>query len=109
MRTVPAIIAATFLLASAPYAFAESSCPADTPAAAIDQLPEKCRAEMDTWAMGQPDSSVDVQGDIVVGTVLPETVTFAEVPVYKSYGYVVVNKKRMLVDRKNRTVIKVYN
>lgn len=108
MKTFTAISAAMLMLAGTPYARAESSCPADTPAAAIDQLPEKCRAEMDNWAMQQPDTSVDVSGVIVVGAVLPETVTFVEVPAYARYGYVVVNKKRLLVDRDRRMVVKIY-
>jgi uncharacterized protein DUF1236 len=108
MKLIPAVSAAFLLLATAPFAFAESSCPTPTPDMKFEQLPEKCRAELDTWAKSQPDSSIDVQGDIVVGTVVPDTVQFVEVPVYNRYGYVVVNKKRVLVDRDTRTVIKVY-
>ena len=108
MKTMFATAAVLLTLATAPSAFAESSCPTEGTVQAMDMLPEKCRAELDTWSMTQPETSVDVQGDIVVGTVLPETVTFVEVPTYKAYGYVVVNKKRMLVDRNTRTVIKVY-
>lgn len=108
MKTFAAVSAAMLMLAGAPYAYAELSCPADTPAAAIDQLPEKCRAEMDTWAMQQPDSSVEFSGEILVGAVLPETVTFVEVPAYTRYGYVVVNKRRLLVDRDTRMVVRIY-
>ena len=43
-----------------------------------------------------------------MGAALPETVTFMEVPTYNSYGYVVVNKKRLLTDRDSRTVVKIY-
>ncbi len=108
MKLITAVSAAVLLLATAPVALAESTCPVTTSEAQFDLLPEKCRAEMDTWAMSQPDTSIDIQGDIVVGTVVPETVQFVEVPVYKRYGYVVVNKKRILVDRDTRTVIRVY-
>ena len=108
MKSIVGLSVLMLLVSSAPAAFAESSCPADQTAQMIDQLPEKCRAELDIWVTTQPDTSVDVQGDIAVGAVLPETVTFAEVPAYPHYGYVVVNKKRMLVDRKTRAVIKIY-
>lgn len=95
-------------MALSPAAWAESSCPADQTGQMVDQLPEKCRAELDSWAATQPESSVDVEGNVVVGTVLADSVTVTEVPAYKHYGYVVVNNKRVLVDRNTRTIIKVY-
>ena len=64
--------------------------------------------EVDTWVMEQPDAGVTVDGDIVVGTPLPDSVEVIEVPNYDTYGYVVVNKHRVLVDRKSRKVVKVY-
>ena len=65
--------------------------------------------EVDTWVMGQPDTdSVTVDGDIVVGTPLPGTARVIEVPNQPDYNYVVVNKKRVLVEKKTRKVIKVY-
>lgn len=108
MKTVLATTAILFALAAAPSAYAESDCPADTTAQQMAQLPEKCRSEMDAWVMQQPETGIDVQGEVAVGTVLPENTQFVEVPAYSPYGYVVVNKKRMLVDRKTRAIIKVY-
>lgn len=64
--------------------------------------------QVDTWVMTQPDTSVDFDGDIVVGTALPGTVTFIDVPDQPDVAYVVVNKKRVLVNKKTRKVIKVY-
>jgi hypothetical protein len=64
--------------------------------------------EVDTWVMEQPDTGIAVDGDIVVGTPLPDTVQIIEVPNYDSYGYVVVNKRRVLVDRKSHKVVKIY-
>jgi hypothetical protein len=108
MKTILGTTALVLMLATAPAAFAESSCPTEAAGQLIDQLPEKCRAEMDTWSMAQPDTSVDFQGEVAIGTVLPETVMFTDIPTYKPYGFVVVNKKRMLVDRNTRAVIKIY-
>jgi hypothetical protein len=64
--------------------------------------------EVDTWIMEQPDAVVTYEGDVVVGAALPDTVQIIEVPKHKKYGYVMLNKKRVLVDRNNRKVIKVY-
>ena len=64
--------------------------------------------EVDTWVMERSDPGVTFEGDIVVGSSLPDTVEIIEVPNYDTYGYVVVNKRRVLVDRKSRKVVKVY-
>jgi len=58
--------------------------------------------------MGHEGPVVTYDQDVVVGGVLPDTVEVMEVPKYKKYGYVRLNKKRVLVDRSNRKVIKVY-
>jgi hypothetical protein len=64
--------------------------------------------EVDTWIMEQPDDSVDIDADVTIGAALPDSVKIVEVPKYDKYGYVVVKKKRVLVDRSTRKVIKVY-
>ena len=71
-----------------------SNCPAMAPGQGIESLSPKCRAEIDTWATGQTGASVVYEGDVAVGTVLPENVEIIEVPV--------------LVDRGTRTVVHVY-
>lgn len=58
--------------------------------------------------MEQPDTSVTVDGDVVVGGTLPDTVEVIEVPKFKKYRYAVVNKKRVLVDSGSRKIIKIY-
>lgn len=65
--------------------------------------------EVDTWVMQQPDTDEGtVQGDFSVGVVVPDSVKIVEVPKHTEYGYVVIHKKRMLVDMKTRKIIKVY-
>ena len=76
--------------------------------AAFAQYNVTIKPEVDAWVMTQPDTSVDFKGDIIVGTALPDTVTFINVPDNDEFAYVVVNKKRVLVNRKDRTVVKVY-
>jgi hypothetical protein len=64
--------------------------------------------EVETWVMEQPDTSVTVEGDVVVGGVLPDTVQIIEVPKHEKYRFAVINKKRVLVDAGTRKVIRVY-
>lgn len=85
-----------------------SSCETLKSGTSFDAIPERCRAELDTWIMGQGGSSTSMDGDIAVGTVIPDNIVIAEAPFQKDYGYVMLNDKRVLVDRNNRTVIKVY-
>ena len=110
MKSFAIASAALFLMASGGVALAaeKSSCPEVTANMNIDQLPEKCQAEFGDWTMKQSDTSIDFQGDVAIGAVVPGTIEFMEVPAYKRYGYVVLNGKRVLVDRDSRKVIRVY-
>jgi hypothetical protein len=64
--------------------------------------------EVDSWIMEQPDAGVTFEGDVVVGGTLPDNVKVIEVPNHDEYAYVVVNKKRVLVERKTHKIVKVY-
>lgn len=85
-----------------------SNCPAMAPGQGIDSISAKCRAEIDTWASGQAGTSIVYEGEVAVGTVLPENVEIVEVPAYRDYGYVMLNDRRVLVDRGTRTIVHVY-
>lgn len=47
-------------------------------------------------------------GDIIIGTELPGTVTYAEVPDNRDVALVYVNKKRGLVNKKTDKAAKIY-
>jgi hypothetical protein len=63
--------------------------------------------EVKTYVEKQVTPSVTFEGDVAVGTALPDTVEIHTIPDQPDYGYVVVNKKRVLVNPKTRTVIEV--
>ena len=63
--------------------------------------------EVQTWVTEQPGPVVTFEGDVVVGTVLPEDVQVVEVPKFKKYRYAIINNKRVLLDRHHK-VIAVY-
>ncbi|EJC80398.1 Protein of unknown function (DUF1236) [Rhizobium leguminosarum bv. trifolii WSM2297] len=63
--------------------------------------------EVKTYVLKQETPSVTFEGDVAVGTALPDTVEIHTIPDQPDYGYVVINKKRVLVNPKTRAVIEV--
>ena len=53
------------------------------------------------------DEGTVVEGDVDVGTALPDSVVIKNVPDDDSYAYAVVNKKRVIVEPKTRKVVKI--
>jgi hypothetical protein len=68
------------------------------------------KPEVDTWVMTQePGPGISLDADISIGGRLPDSVQVIDVPDYDDYSYVVVNKKRLVLDRRTRTIVKVYD
>lgn len=86
----------------------DSQCNDQTPTGGYESFSEKCRGQIDAWAQSQAGTSVAFEGDLAVSALVPETVTIVEVPAYRDYGYVMLNDRRVLVDRTTRKVIRVY-
>jgi hypothetical protein len=63
--------------------------------------------EVDTWVMSQDGPDVVYDGDVVVGTALPGSVTLVPVP-DTTWSYVKVKGKRVIVDTRTRKVVKIY-
>jgi hypothetical protein len=63
--------------------------------------------EVRTYVLQQSVPSVSYQGDIAVGTALPDTVEVHTVDGYNDYAYTVVNERRVIVNPQTRTVIQV--
>lgn len=66
------------------------------------------KPQVDTWVMKQKDSGVTFQGNLVIGEPLPDTVTYVDVPDDPEFAFVVVNKKRVLVEKKTHKIVKIY-
>jgi hypothetical protein len=60
-----------------------------------------------TYVTQQPIEDTTIDGDIVVGSSLPDKVVIKNVPDNDGFAYAVVNKKRVVVEPKTRKVIKV--
>lgn len=56
------------------------------------------------YAVANPVTSIEVEGDVVVGYVLPDGATVATIPDSR-YGYVYLGNRPALVDSTSRTVI----
>lgn len=63
--------------------------------------------EVRTYVLEQKTPSVTFEGDLAVGTTLPDTVEIHTIPDQPDYSYVIVNDKRVLVNPKTRAVIEV--
>ena len=61
--------------------------------------------EVQGWVMEQSAPDVEVQGDVVVGSTLPESVEVIEVSKHKKYAFAIVNKRRALVEPGTRKII----
>jgi hypothetical protein len=57
------------------------------------------------YAIGNPVGSVTLNGDIVVGTVVPADVELVAIPDNSSFSYVYVQDRPVLVDSASRTVV----
>jgi|SRR4051812_9846653 hypothetical protein len=75
-----------------------------TVGAAIDPPPDR----VVTYVQDQPvERNVVIKERIRVGHVLPERVVLTRVPDDDRYAYAVVNKHRVIVNPKNRVVVRV--
>ena len=60
-----------------------------------------------TYITTQTVAPVSYNGDLRVGTVLPDEVTAYDVPNYDRYRWTYVNGQRLLIDRRDRKIVAV--
>jgi len=94
---------AAVMLTAYSAAFAQSAVVVDPAPTGSVVLPGAVR----TYVMEQQTPSVVYDGDVVVGTTLPDTVEIHTVPDVDGYAYTVVNERRVIVEPKTRRVIQV--
>jgi hypothetical protein len=100
-KTMLATAAVMLTVCSA--AFAQSTVVVDPAPTGSVVLPGEVR----TYVMEQQTPSVVYEGDVVVGTTLPDTVEIHTVPNMDGYAYTVVNERRVIVEPKTHRVIQV--
>ena len=65
--------------------------------------------QVKTYITTQNVAPVSYNGDLRVGTVLPDEVTVYDVPNYDRYRWTYVNGQRLLIDRRDRKIVAVVN
>jgi hypothetical protein len=93
MKTTLVAAAALSLALAVPYAYAQDTI----------VVPDT----VTTYVTQQPIEDTTIDGDIVVGSSLPDKVVIKNVPDNDGFAYAVVNKKRVIVEPKTRKVIKI--
>jgi hypothetical protein len=63
--------------------------------------------EVRTYVLEQQTPSLTFEGDLAVGTALPDTVEVHTIPDQPEYSYVILNNKRVLVNPKTRAVVEI--
>ena len=76
----------------------------DPPQQVVIDPPQQVR----TYVVSNPVDPVYLQGEVVVGAGLPETVQLRTVPDYSPYRYVYVNGQPVLVDPASRRIVYIY-
>ena len=74
----------------------------------VADWPQTVAPMVQEWVMGQTVPDVTYDGEVVVGTKLPDTVKLIEVPDHADYRWAHLNGKRVVVVPESRPVIAVY-
>lgn len=85
----------------------DQNCTKVGPGATFESMNGKCRDEINIWIQKQNAQDIPYEGDVTVGTELPGSVTFVEVPAYRDYGYARINGRNVLIDRETHRVVYV--
>ena len=64
--------------------------------------------EVRTYITANPQTPVVLDGEVVVGAGIPETVTLYDIPEQPDYKYVVVNGQPVLVNPADRRIVYIY-
>ena len=106
MRTQLLAASAAFLMVSG-AAFAQGTVIVQESAPVVTGSTVVVPGEVRTYVMEQSVPSVAYEGEIVVGSPLPDTVEVRTIDGHSDYAYTVVNERRVLVNPQTRSVIQV--
>ncbi|MFD2236998.1 DUF1236 domain-containing protein [Aureimonas populi] len=109
MRTALLAASAAAIAFAAP-AFAQTTTTTtttvieETTASPVIEIPAPVR----TYVVEQARPSVTLEGRVVRGEILPDTVEYYEIPEQPDYAYTIVNDQRVIVRPSTREIIEVY-
>lgn len=105
MRKTLVSAAAVALLALSGSAFAQDTVIIQDPV--TTQSTVVVPGEVRTYVLEQQVPSVAYDGDVVVGTVVPDTVEIHTIDGHADYAYSVVNDQRVIINPQTRTIVQV--
>lgn len=105
MKLLVALCATATLAAALPAAAQTTTTTTTVTETTTVEVPSTVR----TYVTEQTVPSVVLEGELVRGEILPETVEVIAIPDQPDYGYAIVNDRRVILDPNTRTVIEVYN
>lgn len=103
MAASAAIFVSTAAFAQQTVIITEQPAPPPPGTVIVREMPSGVR----TYVMRQEVPSVNYNGDVLVGEVLPQEVETHVIDGYGDYAYTVVNQRRVVVDPQTREVIQI--
>ncbi|MEK1886907.1 MAG: DUF1236 domain-containing protein [Phyllobacterium sp.] len=88
-----AILTMTLMISGSGVALAQDTVVVEVPQPARD------------YVIAHPSDPVVIDGDVAVGTVVPDTIELVPIPDSPDYAYVYVDKQPIIVSRKDRKVV----
>ncbi|MBZ9655058.1 DUF1236 domain-containing protein [Phyllobacterium lublinensis] len=73
--------------------------------AVIVEVPQPAR----DYVIAHPSDPIVIEGDVAVGTAIPEDIELVPIPDSPDYAYVYVDKQPVIVSTKNRKVVYLTN
>ena len=92
-------------LIAGPMGAAVGAAIGGTAGAAADGPPAP---EVQTYVIENPKDPVILDGEVVVGAGVPDTVTLYDVPEFPDYRYVTINGQNVLVNPTDRKIVYIY-
>ena len=108
LSTVPLAFLAAAGAANAQNAGSNGDCTDYKPGTNFEQLSPGCQEVMNNWVTTQEGEDAAMDGEVTVGSKIPDSAKVMEVTDYKEYGMARINGKKVLVNLDTRTVVRVY-
>jgi hypothetical protein len=87
------LLATAVMLAASGVAYAQDAVVVDVPQPARE------------YVIAHPTDPVTIEGDIAIGTAVPQDVKLVPIPDSPDYGYIYVDKQPVIVSMKDRKVV----
>jgi hypothetical protein len=87
------LLTAAMMLVGSTHGFAQDTVIVEVPQPARD------------YVIAHPSDPVVIEGDVAIGTAVPEDVQLVPIPDSPDYAYIYIDKQPIIVSRKDRKVV----